>query len=297
MDEETYSQTKSPGTAAAEDQNPALSGGPSPMRFTVVALAFVVHFVAWIGYCALMVASSNYYFAQSLPTGIAMFVLACVAGAAAIVVARELSPIPRSIVTVLSIAIFGISGIAEVVGRVERPMPELMVLTFGEVVTLIGMFVFPFVIAGVLVAVVRKPEVAGRPTAGAVAVLLVCVVIAVCCLLPKFGVLDPTALPSWFRTELPIALSSGIGMVAAVFLLGRVQFHALSFGWSLVIRVFGFVTLACGMHLCNLSTGLLVGFYPLGDGGRMFWTGATLGFPIGAVALLVSVAAARRRLS
>lgn len=295
MDEETYSQTKRPGTGAAEDQNPALSGGPTPMRFTVVALAFVVHFVAWIGYCALMVASSNYYFAQGVPTGVAMFVLACVAGAAAIVIARELPPIPRSIVTVLSIAVFGISGLAEVVGRVERPTPELMVVTFAEIVPLIGMFVFPFIIAGVLVAVASKPAVAGRPTVGAGIVLLACVVIAFCCLLPYFGVLDPTALPSWFRTELPIALNSGVGTVAVAFVLGRVQLRALSFGWSLAIRAFGFVTLACGMHLCSLSTGLLVGFYPLGDGGRMFWRGATLGFPIGAAALLVSVAAARRR--
>lgn len=271
----------------------------TPMRFTVVALAFVVHFVAWIGYCALMYAKAEYYSTQGLPAGIAMFVLACLAGAAAIVIARELSAIPRNIVTVLSIAIFGISGIAEVVGRVERPMPEMLALTFTEVVLLIGALVFPFVIAGVLVAVVGKtavadqPAVAGRATTGAGITLQVCLVIAFCCHLPMFGVLDITALPLWFRLEWPITLSSAVGTVAAVFLLARAQVRASSPGWSLAIRVFGFVTLVCGMYLCNLSTGQIVAFLPLGDLSRVLWPGAVLGFLVGAAALLISVAAAK----
>lgn len=293
MDKVTYSQTASPGTPSAEDQDPAISGGPTPMRFTVVALAFVVHFVAWIGYCALMFASADHYFGQGLPTGVAMFVLACLAGAAAIVIARELSPIPRNIVTVLSIAIFGISAIAEVLGRVAPPTPGLMALSFGEVATLIGMLVFPFVIAGVLVVVVGKPAVPGRPAIGAGITLQVCVVIAFCCHLPLFGVLDITVLPLWFRLDWPIALSSAVGTVAAVFLLARAQVRASSPGWSLAIRVFGFVTLVCGMYLCILAIGQIVAFLPLGDLSRVLWPGAVLGFLVGAVALLVSVAAAK----
>lgn len=297
MEEVTYSQTASSGVGSAKDQGSALSGGPIPMRFTVVALAFVVHFVAWIGYCALMFATADHYFGQGLSTGFAMFALACLAGTAAIVIARELSPIPRSIVIVLSIAIFGISGIAEVVGRVERPTPELMVLTFGEVVSLIGMFVFPFVTAGILVAVVGKPAVAVRPTVGAGIVLLAGVVIAFYCHLPMFGVLDLPVQPSWFKPEWLIALSSAVGTVAAVFVLAHAQVRASSPGWSLAIRVFGFVTVACGMYLCNLSTGQIVAFFPLGDVGMVLWPGAALGFVVGAAALLVSAAAARPRLS
>ena len=279
----------------------------APMRFTVIALAFVVHFVAWVGYCSLMFAKAEYYSAQSLPAGIAMSVLACLAGAAAIVVARELSPIPRSIVTVLSIVIFGISAIAEVVGHIERPRPEMLALTFTEVVLLIGAFVFPFVIVGVLVAVVGKTATdgkpptstklpaAGRATTGAGVVLLVCVVIVLCCHVPLFQFLGPTALPSWYRPAWPIALSSAVATVAAVFLLARAQGRTSSPGWSLAIRVSGFVTLLCAMYLCSLATGEIVAFLPLGDLSRLLWRGAVLGLFIGAVALFVSAAAGKPR--
>ncbi|MDN6527612.1 MAG: hypothetical protein L0K67_00780 [Brevibacterium sp.] len=280
-------------------------GTPTPMRFTVVALAFVVHFVAWVGYCAFMFAKSEYYSAQSLPAGIAMSTLACLAGAAAIVIARELSPIPRSIITVLSIAIFGISAVTEVVGHVEQPSPEMLALTVTEVVLLIGTFVFPLVIAGILVAVVGKTAAAGktvaadRATTGPGIVLLACVVIVFLCHVPMFQVFELTELPSWYRSEWPIALSSAVATVAAVFLLARAQVNASSPGWSLAIRASGFITLVCGMYLCNLATGQIVAFLPLalGELTRVLWQGAVLGLFIGAVALFVSAAAAKPRRS
>lgn len=119
--------------------------------------------------------------------------------------------------------------------------------------------------------------------------------IVFCCHVPMFQVLELTVLPSWYRSEWPIALSSAVATVAAVFLLARAQVRASSPGWSLPIRVFGFVTLVCGMYLCNLSTGQLVAFLPLGDLSRVLWRGAVLGLFIDASALFVSVAVAKPR--
>ncbi|MGO1263540.1 hypothetical protein [Brevibacterium aurantiacum] len=297
MDELTYSQEADRLASPDDGQNSATDVGPSPMRFTIVALAFIVHFVAWVGFCALMYAKAEYYSAQSLPAGIAMSALACLAGAAAIVIARELSPIPRSIITVLSIAIFGISAIAEVVGSIERPRPEMLALTFTESALLIGAFVFPFVIAGALVTAMGKAAAADRATTGPGLVLLACVVIVFCCHALMFQTFEQIALPSWYRSEWPIALSSAVATVAAVFLLLRAQVNASSPGWSLAIRASGFITLVCGMYLCNLATGQLVAFLPLGALIPVLWQGAVLGLFIGAVALFVSAAVAKSRRS
>ncbi|MDN5910503.1 MAG: hypothetical protein L0H76_13025, partial [Brevibacterium sp.] len=61
----------------------------------------------------------------------------------------------------------------------------------------------------------------------------------------------------------------------------------------------GFITLVCGMYLCNLATGQIVAFLPLalGELTRVLWQGAVLGLFIGAVALFVSAAAAKPRRS
>lgn len=293
MDEVMNSQSASPISPSAEAQNRATADSSRLIRFAVVALSFVIHLVALAGLCGLTVATASYYFGDGLDIGFVLLALACLAGASAIVIARDLSPIPRSIVTVLSIAIFGITGIAEVVGRIAPPTQDIMVLTIGEVFPLIAMFVFPFVTAGMLVASGRQRAAAatGNMEGGGVGVkivLLACALIVASSLFPMFGLPGPSVVPSGFEPSWPMVLGSAVGTVAAVIVLERALRDATSSGRSMATRVAGYIVLVCGMHLCILSTAQIVDAISLGRTGALMWVGSAFGFIVAAVALFIA---------
>lgn len=239
----------------------------NPIRFAVIGLAFVIHFVAWIGFYAIRTAASNHYFGDGLITGVILLVLACFAGAGAIVVARDLSPIPRSIFFVLSIAVFGISGIDEVVSRTVSPTQDLMALTIGEMFSTIGMLIFPFVIAGAGIA------------------LLACSAVVIVAFFPLFGLY---AMPWWFQPVWMISLGSAFGTVTTLFLLDRTTTTTSSRGLSAVARIFGFIVVVSGMQLCILSTAQIVAPNSLVTGGMALWPSLACGFFVAAMALLMA---------
>lgn len=298
MDEMKISQSASPMDRWVDDQDSATTAGSRSVRSAVVILAFVIHFVAWVGFCALTVAASSYYFGDGLATGFVLLALACVAGAAAIVIARDLAPVPRSIVIVVSIAVFGISGIVEVVDRIVPPTQDFMVVTFGEAFPLIGMFIFPFLIAGVLVTVVSKravvsPRGESGQMLGAGITLLACALIVIAGVVPLFGLLEDL-VPSGFQPGWPMAVGSAVGTVAALFLLERAQANSSPRGPSRVICVFGYIVLVCGMLLCMLSIAQIVDSTAMGSGGAVLWARAAFGFVVAAVAVLIASRAQTR---
>lgn len=303
MDEVMNSQSASPFPLSGEAQKRATTGSSRPIRFAVVALSFVIHLVALAGLCGLTVATASYYFGDGLAIGFVLLALACLGGASAIVIARDLSPIPRTIVTVLSIVIFGITGLAEVVGRIAPPTQDIMVVTFGEVFPLIAMFAFPFVIAGMLVASGRQraAEDTGNIKGSGVGVkivLIACALVVASGLFPMFGLPGPSVVPPGFEPSWPMALGSAVGTVANVIVLERALRDATASGRSMATRVAGYIVLVCGMHLCILSTAQIVNATSFGRTGALMWIGSAFGFIVAAVALFIaSFLQTRRTLS
>lgn len=323
-----HSQTANPESAADYDsaiacvdgQDPHDQLGTNPVRSAVVVLAFVVHVAALIGYTALLTATLSSYFGQGLPTAFLMLALIFLAGAAVIVIAWDLSTIARSIIFVLTIAVFGITGIAGVVTRVAPPADGSAVEAVFGVSPYICLFLFPFLVAGVLLTSVRRPDVS-RPAEGhlvagssarssavgdrqelrtarlaapSIALAICALIIAVITFL-VFVAPGLAYLPDWFHADWVIAVPCAVGTVAGLILLRNVPQLPLSPVQSTLVRIAGYLILLCGVHACVLSTTTIVEFATLGLGGVFLWVLALAGFFIAAIALPLIVRTAKPR--
>ncbi|MGO2863584.1 MAG: hypothetical protein ACTIC1_20665 [Brevibacterium sp.] len=262
--------------------------GTTPIRFAVLVLAFIVHLVAWTGFSAMRAAAASYYVGDDFATGFIMLALAWTAGAAAIVIARFLAPIPRNIVIVASVAIFGISGFAEVDFRLAATA-EVDGPGWLAVFSYLGSLIFPFILAGVVIAVMRIRSAGRSETdrAGAkwpAIILFVCALaIAAVFVAGTFISLSTLLGVNWLGIVISLA-----GTTSALFVLEHMPSAVFRRTRVASPRVFGFFVLACGMHICIVSAGQIVNYGPVGIAGFTLWTYAVFGFVIAAVALLIS---------
>lgn len=303
-----------------------------PVRSAIVVLAFVVHLVALISYTALLTATFSSYFGDGLPTGVLMLALIFLAGACVIIVAWDLPAIARSIVTVLTIAVFGIAGIAELVKRLDLPSGGSAIESVFATAPYICLFVFPFLVAGILLSSVRRratdaltgsslaedgaaegspisrgaedhqpvdvrQEVESARLAAPSVALVICALIIAAITFLVFVAPGLANLPEWFRVDWVIAVLCAVGTVAGLILLEKVSRLQLSPIQSALIRIAGYLILLCGIHVCILSAAMFVGFGAVGLGGVLLWAGALIGFSLAAIALPIFARIATPRAS
>lgn len=295
----------------------------SPVRSAIVVLAFVVHLVALIGYTALLTATLSSYFGDGLPTGVLMLALIFLSGAGVIVIAWDLPAIARSIVIVLTIAVFGITGIAELAKRLAPSADSSAIESVFATAPYISLFVFPFIVAGILLSSVRRratgaltasspaedgaaegspitrdaedhrpvdvrQEVEPARLAAPIAALVICALIIAVITILVFVAPGLAYLPEWFRVDWVIAVLCAVGTVAGLILLEKVSRRRLSPVQSTLVRIAGYLILLCGAHGCVLSAAMIVYSGVLGIGGVFLWEGALIGFFVAAIALPIT---------
>lgn len=266
--------------------------GSTPVRFSILVLAFIVHLVTWTGFSGLRALSDSRYLDENLGAGFLMLALAWLAGAAAIVIARHLPAIARSVITVVSVAGFGITGLAEVIFRLapqDEPTGLEWIMLLHYLVTL----TFPLILAGSLITIMRIRS-AGRSEPNRAAGNKAAVMLFASVLIVAIGFVLIAVVPDgfssevWLKLDWPLAVFGLVGATTALFLLEHIPSAVFRRTRVASPRVFGFFVLACGMYLCIVSIAQIFSLEAVGIAGFTLWIFAVFGFVIAAIALLIS---------
>lgn len=278
----------------------------SPTRFAVVLANFAVFLVAWEAFIGIRTATSNFYFGHAWASFLAL-AAACVAAAATVAIGGGLSRRPRRIFTLVSVSVFVVAGVSEVIYLVltETSDTASTVLSFLLAPLALAPFlagaVYPFILSAVIVIGLgpavgpQSSESAApprRPVPRAVSVGLIISALVVLgsavttggtgwhFLSASFAADEPV----WGQPDSVILAATTVGVIALLFLLpGPARFEGpLCFTHS--IRFVFSLTLATGILLCTLSTVQVVYADATGIGGALISIGLVFAFPVLALA-------------
>lgn len=278
----------------------------SPIRFAVVLASFAVFFVAWEAFIGIRTATSNFYFGHAWASFLAL-AAACSAAAAAVAIGGGLPQRPRRIFTLVSVSVFVLAGVSEVISLVladtsDAPSTALsFLLTPFALAPLLAGAVYPFILSAVVViglgpaVMPQSSESAAAPRRKiprAVAVgLIISALVALGSAVTTVGTgwyfLSASFAadqPVWGQPDSVILAATTVGVIALLFLLpGRARFEG-SIYFAHSIRFVFSLTLATGILLCTLSMVQVVYADATGIGGALIWIGLVFAFPVLALA-------------
>ncbi|UVI36568.1 hypothetical protein [Brevibacterium spongiae] len=281
-------------------------------------VAAVVFLITWISFGLLEVMTQDTYVSTPGPSllRLALVALAC---ATAIIIGRGLRPIPRSVYIVVTVflctfealkSIFTINTFGADTGILANSSALTAVL---GTMNLIAAVLFPILVAIALATVTARlvpvaeaaaPTTLRHRSRNAAIGLFAAVGIVLLVWLLRTMFIDSQFL--WEYGDALNALGAAIGFVSAIFALrviaeSRSQpADAQAAGSSRSgitprsARTLAFVTFACGLFLCLVSTVLAVGFPPLFVVGYTGWVISLFGLVIGGFVLAVRTLSATR---
>lgn len=274
-------------------------------RIAPLLIAFAIHLIAWTAFCSLKTATLGSDLGAW--SGYALCAFALIALVAAVLIVRREPPLPRIIITVVIVAAYGISGIAEAAYSLVPSSQDSWVWTIGQPFPYAATLIVPFLIAAAVLrrahesatadrlAVPNQPVPANRASGFTLIATVLVLVFS-----PLLSSMMATAF-DWDSSGIALsALVSAVaflGLLVAIVALRAYEKFPPGGTATTIYRIAGFVALVCGMHLCILATATRFDTIGTGIGDILLLLCAFAGYVIGATYLGIVGPQLRSRLA
>lgn len=248
------------------------SPGSTSIRFAVLVVAFLVHTASWAGFCALVIAAGSTYSGGEVEIGLVLLVLALLAAASALVIARLQPNVAGSVFAALVVVVCCAAGVGQLLSRLVAESNRSAV---GEVISglpFVAAVILPVLVARATILSVREiadlersapspvAEATGsspsRNTAGIILLATAVIVVALMC---TAAMSDIYALPVSFLTlALFLPIIAAVGGVSALFAARRTLSAPISPRRGAIVRGAASISVAGSMLLVTLGSALQV---------------------------------------